>query len=103
MTLKSSAGANLRPYGVLRDRDGLRMLAKVPAFSLPCFPCLSCFGDHSCEGFLSKVQVRYLSLSSNPAWHLLMLWRDLLHAPEHERITFFPALLHSVNALVLQP
>lgn len=38
MTLKSSAGANLRPYGVLRDRDGLRMLAKVPAFFLPFFP-----------------------------------------------------------------
>lgn len=39
MTLKSAAGASLRPDGVLRDQDGLRMLAKVTACFLSlCLP-----------------------------------------------------------------
>ena len=29
MTVKSVSGASLRPDGMLRDRDGLRVLAKV--------------------------------------------------------------------------
>lgn len=39
MTVASSTGVSLRPSGVLRDLNGLRMLAKVSRAPLLCRTC----------------------------------------------------------------